>query len=54
MLKKAMVIDLKIYGPDHSNLAIRYNNMARVYQDQASSCENPPLCLTVRWRLVGV
>ena len=54
MYKKAIVIGEQTLGKDHPKLAIRYNNLADVYQDQASSCENPPLCLAVRWRLVGV
>ena len=41
LLKKATAIDLKIYGPDHAELATDYNNLAGVYQDQASSHENP-------------
>ena len=54
MYKKAIVIGEQTLGKDHPKLAIRYNNLAGVYQDQASSCENPPWCLMVRGRPMGV
>ena len=34
MFKKATAIDLKIYGPDHAELATDYNNLADVYREQ--------------------
>ena len=34
LFKKATAIDLKIYGPDHPKLAIRYNNLALAYKQQ--------------------
>ena len=34
LYKKATAIDLKIRGPDHPKLAIRYNNLAPVYKQQ--------------------
>ena len=37
LYKKAMAIDLKIHGPDHPALAIRYNNLADAYGKQASA-----------------
>ena len=48
LYKKATAIDIKIYGPDHTDVAIDYNNMAGLYKAQASSCEKPPSCLAVR------
>ena len=34
LFKKATAIGLKIRGPDHPKLAVRYNNLALAYQDQ--------------------
>ena len=34
MFKKATAIDLKIYGPDHPDMARDHNNLANVYRTQ--------------------
>ena len=34
LFKKATAIDLKIRGPDHPKLAIRYNSLALAYKQQ--------------------
>ena len=54
MYKKAIVIVEQTLGKDHPKLATRYNNLAGVYQAQASSCELPPWCLMVREGSMGV
>ena len=40
LYKKAIVIGEQPSGEDHPDVATRYNNLADVHQDQASSCEN--------------
>ena len=54
LYKKALIIYKKVHGDEHPYVATAMNNIALVYQDQASSCENPPWCLMVRGRPMGV
>ena len=54
LTKKAIVIGEKILGKEHVDVAVWYNNLGNIYQDQVSSCDNPPSHSAVRWRLMGV
>ena len=54
LTKKAIVIGEKILGKEHVDVAVWYNNLGNIYQDQVSSCDNPPSHSAVRWRPMGV
>ena len=52
--EKALAIDMKVNGDSSVEVATTLNNIADVYKDQASPCENSPLRLAVRGRPMGV
>ena len=42
-MRRALAIDEKSYGPDHPNVAIRLNNLARLLQATNRLAEAEPL-----------
>ena len=42
-MRRALAIDEKSYGPDHPNVAIRLNNLAKLLQDTNRLAEAEPL-----------
>ena len=43
LMRRALAIDEKSYGPDHPNVAIRLNNLAQLLQDTNRLAEAEPL-----------
>jgi Flp pilus assembly protein TadD len=42
-MRRALAIDKKAYGPDHPDVAIDLNNLARLLQDTSRLAEAEPL-----------